>query len=363
MVLRVVQVITDPTRRGAQLFALDLADALERSGHDVETVALGPAPGAPEFDVQVLGARRVGWSTVRALRAALAGADVAVAHGGQTLPACTLATLGTRTPFVYRQISDSRFWAPTAARRFRVRTGLARASIVVALWKGAALTLQQYFGVRADRVRVIPNGVVAERFAPVDAAGRARARANFGLDPGAFTLVYLGALVPEKGVDLAIEAVAHCAPVQLLVAGDGRERAVLEALAARVAPGRVVFAGRVEDVSSAYAAADAVVLASRGGDSMPAALIEAGLTELPAVATPIEAIPEIVVSGLTGTLVPVDDAGALARAFDALAHDRAGTAALGRAARAHCIAHFSIGPVAAAWGRVLGEVVDAPVRG
>ena len=50
----------------------------------------------------------------------------------------------------------------------------------------------------------------------------------------------------------------------------------------------------------AYAAADVVVLASRGGDSMPAVLIEAGLCGVPAVATPVQAIPEIVLPGETG---------------------------------------------------------------
>ena len=95
---------------------------------------------------------------------------------------------------------------------------------------------------RADRVTVIPNGVVADRFTPTDAEGRAQARRDLSLDEQRFTLVYVGALVPEKGVDLAIEAVARVPAAQLLVAGDGPEASTLRALAARVAPDRVVFA-------------------------------------------------------------------------------------------------------------------------
>jgi glycosyltransferase involved in cell wall biosynthesis len=269
-----------------------------------------------------------------------------------------LATAGTRKPFVYRQIGDSRFWASTPARRLRVRAGLARAARVVALWEGAAATLQAHFGVRADRLRVIPNGVVPERFAPAGTSQREHERRAQSLHAHTFTLVYAGALVTEKGVDIAIEALARCANGQLLVAGVGPEEASLRALAARVAPGRVAFAGAIKDPRSAYAAGDAVVLASRGGDSMPAMLIEAGLMELPAIATPVEAIPEIVLPGFTGELVTLDDTDALTLAIDALAKRPDRAAELGRAARAHCLARFSIEPVAAAWETVLRDVVD-----
>ena len=89
---------------------------------------------------------------------------------------------------------------------------------------------------------------------------------------------------------------------------------------------------------------------------MPAVLIEAGLMELPAIATPIEAIPEIVLAGITGELVPVGDVDALVAAIDALAADPDRVGVLGRAARAHCLEHYDIEPVAAAWERLLREV-------
>jgi len=363
MSLRVLQVITDPARRGAQLFAVDLGDALARRAIDVRTVALAATlPLAPEsalsLDVPTLGARRVGWSTLTALRREAGRADVVVAHGAQTLPACALATLAQPVPFVYRQISDSLFWAPTAARRARVRLELSRAAHVVALWEGAATTLQAHFGVGADRLTVIPNGVVSDRFAPVDATQRATARCDASLDEKTFTVVYAGALVPEKGVDLVIEAVARVPSTQLLIAGDGPEVATLRALAERVAPGRVVFVPPATEAIAAYRAADVIALASRGGDSMPAVLIEAGLMEIPAVATPVGAIPEIVRPDVTGVLVPLDDVEALARAISALSADSDRLRALGRSARAHCLARYSIEPIATAWERVLRGVAE-----
>ena len=108
------------------------------------------------------------------------------------------------------------------------------------------------------------------------------------------------------------------------------------ALAARVVPDRVVFAPPGTEATDAYRAADAIVLASRGGDSMPAVLIEAGLMELPAIATPIEAIPEIVVPEVTGKLVPVGDVDGLARR-DARAGRRSGSRADARSVGASAL--------------------------
>ncbi|MDQ1431357.1 MAG: hypothetical protein QOF40_1959, partial [Actinomycetota bacterium] len=311
---RILQVITDTDRRGAQVFASDLHAELARLGYDVRTVALAPGTTGG-LDVPVLGTKRISASSLRALRRELTGAEITIAHGSSTLPACAIAGLGTRSPFVYRQISDSRFWAATPARRMRVRGGLRRAARVVTLWDGAAATVAEMFAVSPAKIRVIPNGVPPDAFSVSDAATRRAARVEFGLDPARPTVVSIGALVPEKGVDLTVRAVGEIPTAQLLVVGEGSERPSLEGLADDVAPGRVTFAGSVGDAARAYATADVVVLASRGGDSMPAVLIEAGLSGLPTVATPIGGIPDIVLDGESGILVTVDAVGELTAAL------------------------------------------------
>jgi len=350
----ILQVVTDTDRRGAQVFATDLQAAFERLGREVRTVALAPGSvgGLP---VQVLGERRLAARTLASLRRELRSATVVIAHGSATLPACAISTWGTRVPFVYRQISDSRFWAPSGLRRIRTGTSLRRASRVVALWSGAATTLHTHFGVSLERIRVIPNGVPAERFRPAEAAERLAARREFGLDQALPVVAFLGALVPEKGADLVIDAAAAVPSVRLLVVGDGPERSHLEAQADRVVPGRVVFAGALSDTRRAYASADVVALPSRAGDSMPGVLIEAGLMGLPSVSTPVEAIPEIVVPGMTGELVPVDDASALADAIDAIVSTPSRAHTLGRQARARCLERFNIDRVAEAWDEVVKE--------
>ena len=354
---RLLQVVTDTDRRGAQVFATDLHDALARRGWVVRTAAL--APGAVGgLDVAVLGPGRTHPATLRALRAAAAGADVVAAHGSTTLPACAIALAAGGPPFVYRQISDSRFWAPTRARRLRVRLGLRAAAGVVALWSGSAATLEREFGVPASKLSIIPNGVPPERFPPVERAAVPAARLALGLDPDRPVVASIGALVPEKGVDLAIRAVAGREGVQLVGAGDGPQRRVLEELAVTLAPGRVVFTGSVADPRPVLGAADVVVLPSRGGDSMPAVLIEAGLSGVPVVSTPVEGIVDIVQPGRTGELVGVDDADGLRRAVGGLLEDPDRAERLAVAARRRCEDRYAIDVVAAAWDGALRAAVS-----
>ncbi len=352
----VLQVITDTDRRGAQVFAVDLHEALARRGHTVKTVALSPGRHGDLLDLPVLGASWRTWEAMSALRREMTRARVVVAHGSSTLPACAIAGVGATVPFVYRQIADSLFWASTAARRLRVRFFLRQARSVVALWSGAARVLSERFGVDERRIEIIPNGVPASRCPPVDPAERPVARARFGLRPGRLTLLYIGALVPEKGADAAIRALAGLEECQLLVVGGGPMQESLRALARDVAPGRVIFTGPVDHPATAFAAADLVVLPSRGGDSLPGVLIEAGLSGLPAVSTGIGGIPTIVRAEETGEIVAPDDESQLVAAIRR-AVDRSDR--YGRAARQFCLEHFEIDAVAARWDRLLTSMLEA----
>lgn len=354
----ILQVVTDTDRRGAQVFATDLHQALVQRGRDVRTVAL--APGAVGgLDWPVLGPSRRHPKTIIALRREASHAAVVVAHGSTTLPMCALVRPVSGTPFVYRQISESLFWAGSTLRRLRVQAALATAARVVALWSGSATTLETVFRVKVDKIRVIPNGVPPSRFPPLDRTATAASRSALGLDPTRPTVLSIGALAPEKGVDLAIAALARLPQAQLLVVGDGPERSALAQMAERLAPGRVIFAGSVADPREHFAAADVVVLASRGGDSMPAVLIEAGCMGVPSVATPVEGIVEILDHGRAGELVPRDDTYALTTALDRVLSDRGHADALAAAAREHCLAVYDIATVAEQWDRVLTEVQRA----
>ncbi len=365
--LRVLQVITDTDRRGAQVFATDLHAALEARGHRITTVSLAPGheeAGGPRLDIDELGPTRLAPSTLLSLRREAIDHDVVIAHGSSTLPACAVALVASRRPFVYRQISDSLFWAPDRRRQARVRAFLARAAAVVALSPDQAEVLRSHFAVPAEKVTVVPNGVPAAAFPVVDQTDRRAARTAFDITPDARVVLSISALVPEKGVDLLIDAVGTLddPTLHLLVAGDGPERADLVRRATDLGA-RVRFLGSVADARLAYAAADVLVLASRGGDSMPATLIEAAFCGVPVIATPVGAIADVVVDGETGVLVPVDDAAALAGAISQVFADPVETRARAVRARLRALQEHEISAVAERWERVLRSTVGSRVAG
>jgi glycosyltransferase involved in cell wall biosynthesis len=158
---------------------------------------------------------------------------------------------------------------------------------------------------------------------PVDAptsldSSRAELRRDLGLSR--FTLLFLGRLVPVKGVDQLLHAAARLSePLEIRVAGDGPERERLEALAQSLALD-VTFEGWVEGSrkEALLRACDALVVPSRQNDGLPTVLFEAHRRALPIVATRVGAIGDALEPLRGVSLVPPDDLGALGRAIDAL---------------------------------------------
>ena len=355
--VRVLQVITDRDRRGAQVFALDLQKGLRDLGITVETVALAPGRHGDLLALETLGASRHSWRTLRALRRRSRQYDIVIAHGSSTLLACALGLAFTGVPFVYRQISDPLFWAGTWTRRIRVAAMIRRAAGIVALSGGSSGVLMSHYRLGPDRITVIPNAVPTGNFHVALALEGQQARERFDLSLEGPVIAYVGALAEEKGVDLVVRCAALIGNAHTLIVGDGPERARLELLAAEVAPGRVCFTGSVDESLDAFMAADLVVLPSKGGDSMPAVLIEAGLCGLATVVTPVGAITDVVVQGETGTVVPIDDLNGFASAVRELLADVDRRTKFGAAAAERCMEHFTIEATAPTWAALLTAIV------
>lgn len=160
------------------------------------------------------------------------------------------------------------------------------------------------WGLPAGRVTVLPN--------PVPDVGGLRSRdelrAELGIDRP--TLVFAGRLTAQKALDVAFAAV-RLADVDLLVVGDGPERAALE----RTAGPGVRFLGPQprRRVLELYRAADAALLSS-SWENFPHAVVEALAVGTPVVSTDAGGVREAVEHGVNGLLVPVGDATALAAA-------------------------------------------------
>jgi glycosyltransferase involved in cell wall biosynthesis len=157
--------------------------------------------------------------------------------------------------------------------------------------------------------------------------------------PDTRVLLAVARLVPQKGIDVAVAALARVRErhpnVVLVVLGEGPERE-------RLRGDGVHLLGRVPDVAAWLRHAELLVHPARW-EGFGLALLEAMLAELPVVATHVSSIPEIVVDGETGVLVPADDPGALAAALLRVLDDPRDYGAAGLR-RAH--EHFSVARMA-----------------
>lgn len=163
------------------------------------------------------------------------------------------------------------------------------------------------------RIRAIPNGCDATIFHPRD---RSEARAALGIDADAELVVYVGRLVPEKGLRELLDAMATLAPqrpeLQLALVGEGPMRAELDAKVAADPTLRVHLPGAQgpHEVARWMAASDLVTLPSYS-EGHPNVLVEALACGRPVVATPVGGIPEVVDADC-GLLVAARDPVALA---------------------------------------------------
>ena len=170
-------------------------------------------------------------------------------------------------------------------------------------------------GEPASRIVALRNGVDLKRFSPGD---RERARARLGLD--GFTLLSVGSLIPRKGHDLIIQALAQLPDTQLLIAGSGPMRAELERIAAESGvASRVRFLGEIahDALSDAYRAADIFVLAS-SREGWANVLLEALASGTPVVATNVNGTPEVLRDPALSVMVEQRSAPALAEAIRGL---------------------------------------------
>jgi phosphatidylinositol alpha-1,6-mannosyltransferase len=200
----------------------------------------------------------------------------------------------------------------------------------------------------------LPPGVDPQRFRPLDDAARRVTRVRFGLDPDAPLVLGVSRLVPRKGFDVLIDAVADLDGVELAIAGSGRDHNRLTKLATRLGS-RAHLLGRVadHDLPSLYASADAFAMVCRdrwGGleaEGFGIVFLEAAACGVPAVAGRSGGAHEAVVDGETGYVVEPRDVAAVRASLERLLGDDARRARMGAAARERVERDFAYDALAA----------------
>jgi len=348
---------------GGEESLLGLLGALDRGRWAPTLVA--PADGAVAARARALGVpvRLIALPMLRRPRLALLGSVAALQRLVRTTSAVLVHANGSRA-MAYAGV------AARLARRpviWHVRIGerdplldrvlgrLADRVIVI-----SQSVVRRFPRALARKVRVVPNGVDLERFAPRPPS--ARLRAALGIPDGTPAVVSVGRFVALKGyghlLDAAAALDAERPGVHWILVGDGELRADLEARARSLGlAARVHFTGWRDDIPDLMALGDLLVLPSLA-EPFGRVLIEAMAMARAVVATSAGGVPEIVVHGETGLLVPPADPRALAAAVRELLDDPGRAARLGVAGRRRAQAEFGLARHAAAVGALYDELLS-----
>jgi len=246
---------------------------------------------------------------------------------------------------------------PRAKERAMVRSLISRGVRVAAVSDAARASLLA-LGVDETKVIRIHNGLDPGQWRPrpgrdqsivVKEQGEIRREASTPAD--AVVFLTLGQQAPWKGIHVFLAAArrvvkrhrnAHFWVVGSPYRGGVAYQARLARLAAEFpADDRVTFLGRRQDINAVLAEADILVQPSIRPDPLPNAVMEAMACGLPVIGSGLGGIPEMVIDGKTGLLVPPDDPGALAEAMEQIIADPKRLESMGRAGRKRVVEEFS----------------------
>jgi len=348
--------------RGGQNQALLLLKGLYERGHAAELVAAkGSVLGhrAKKAGIFVHSVSRGGFRVAAAakIRSLLGDGRIDVVHANEAhaVTAAWLGLAGRRLPFIAsRRVGYplSKGWI--AQLRYR------RANCILANSRWVA---EQAVASGADKnkIRIVPEGT--EIPAPLTPEKRANARRRWGTAENAPLLGCVGVLLPDKGQEWLIRALAEVRKefpeARLILAGDGPCRPDLEKLAKQLdLSSAVIFAGFVKDVESVYAALDVFLLPSFF-EAFNNSLLAAMAYEIPSIAFARGALPEIIEDGKTGLLISGPDVAEMSAAIKRILCDAQLAQSMGQTGRIRVATNFTADHMVEGTLKVYAELLES----
>jgi glycosyltransferase involved in cell wall biosynthesis len=354
--MKVVHLIKATHIAGAERHLLTLLPGLAARGIDLRVLLLHPPGNTVDAFVDALAPipverieirRHLDPSLVGKLRARLGALQPDIAHTHLIhadlygIPAARLARV--KRVIVSRHADDPfRRLLPMRL----LHAGLWRlATDGIAISDAVRRFCEQVEFAPPGKLRTIHYGIVPPSAPANRESAGAALRAELGIDAGAPLIGFVGRLIWQKGVTYGLQALARVLlqrpDARLIVVGDGKERARLERQARQYGIERSVhFLGWRTDVPRLMAAFDLFLLPTLQ-EGFGLVLLEAMAARTPIVASAVSAIPEIVVDGETGRLVPPRDPTALSAALLDLLADAALRRHMGLLGEDRLETHFS----------------------
>jgi glycosyltransferase involved in cell wall biosynthesis len=354
MRLRILHVIADGQFGGAQWYLIELAREQQRRGHSVTILSGGAGPLASQYATVADRSlrnpslkRSVGLADVAATRALAREAiehDVVHVHASKALFLSQLPPNRARVVWSAHGYDSAHTDFQPALRPLLswMKALLARRCGAIS---AASLTVASKIaraGVPSEHVKVIYTGVRSERFGVVpDVVPNA---------PVVFGAA--GRLVGFKGFHVLVDAAARLAasqvPARFILYGSGPEESILrQRVRAHGIERTFEFRPATSDLPSALANIDVVVVPSLV-DSFPLVPCEAMVAGRPVVVTRVGGLPEALIDGEHGVIVPAGDVDELAATLALLARSPERISTMGRAARTYATSRYR-------WERVADE--------
>jgi glycosyltransferase involved in cell wall biosynthesis len=349
--LRVMFVITSMPVGGMEVLLVDLIRRIDRNRilpelcclKYFDTLGETLAKEIPAFtglisnkyDVRVLG------RLVRLLRKRRIDAVVTVGTGGDKMFWGRLAAWLAGVPVICSALHSTGL-PDRVEFSNRLLAPITDAFIGVAELHGKYLAESE--GCPAEKIAIVPNGVDVEKFHPQ--WPNPNLLTEWGIPNDAQTVGIVAALRPEKNHELFLQAAAivhkQKPDVHFLIAGNGPRRAALERMASELSLAKVVhFLGTRSNIPEILNCMGVFVLTSHS-EANPVSILEAMACERPVVATHVGSVPETVLDGRTGYLVPPGDAEQVADRTLHLLQNAELAATLGRNGREQILARWSV---------------------
>jgi sugar transferase (PEP-CTERM/EpsH1 system associated) len=217
--------------------------------------------------------------------------------------------------------------------------------------------------VPAHKSRMLANGIDAERFRPLEDG---ETRPDFGFGPGCTVIGTVGRVQDVKDHATLVDAFAllrarlpqQAGKLRLAVVGDGPLLPALrEKVRALGLEDQVWLPGARNDVPDILRGFDIYAISSIA-EGTPGSVLEAMLTNLPAVGTRVGGVPEVIADGVTGQVVPPRDPEAMAAAFERYVLDPDHARAHGAAGRTRVLTHYSMPAMVAGYQALYDSLLE-----
>ena len=379
--MSILQIIPRLEAGGAERTTIDIAAALVHAGHRALVVSEG---GRLESELRAAGALLLKipvasknpftiLRNIRRLKSIIAERAVDLVHARSRAPAWSAfyATKQTHIPFMTTH--HGTYNARNSLKRW-YNSVMFRGDAIIANSQWTADHIRNHYANTPKRIAVIARGIDLKRYDPSRISDQSRAAIRQSWSAGAGTRIVLlpGRLTRWKGHLILIDALSRLsgagklpADLRVVIAGDAQGRnsylaEIEDAIASGGLQEIVKLSGHIDDMASAYMAADIVISASSKPEAFGRVPAEAAAMGLPVIATAHGGALETILPGQSGLLVPPGDAVALGEALNRLlCLPEEIWQEMGAKGRAHIEARYTVQKMCADTIGLYGELVKS----